>query len=82
MPSKTRIVFRDIAASGTGVSVGRLEIIDGVSGETIRIARVSGELIEFLSCIEIEIETWYEVQRMKKKNANFTVLINSFKLFT
>ena len=81
MPSKTRIVFRDIIASGIGVSIGRLEIIDGVSGETIRIARASPELLEFLACVEIDIESWYEVQRMKKKNENFTVLIDNFKLY-
>ena len=64
------------------LEITKLEIIDNESGETLRIARITPELVEFLKSIEINIDFWTRIQNMKDKNPAFRVLIDSFNLYT
>jgi hypothetical protein len=78
----TRLTFHDVTVSGTGLHIGRMEVIDEVSGEVLRVAKVSDELCRFLESVEIDINAWYQIERMKDKNPTFKKMISNFKLYT
>lgn len=58
-----------------------MEVIDGVSGEHLKIAKLNQELIDFLKCCEIDASDYTSVMRMKEKNPNFMKLCNGLKLY-
>lgn len=77
----TRLIFKEISIENDKIVVSKASIIDAESGEEIRIAKPTLELISLLSIVEIELDDYFHIQEMKKKNPNFTKLINTFKLY-
>jgi hypothetical protein len=78
----TRLTFHEVTVSGTGLHIGRMEVIDEVSGESLRVAKVSDELCRFLESVEIDVNAWYEIEKLREKNPAVTKLIQTFRLFT
>lgn len=62
------------------IIIKKFAIIDNVSGEEIRIAKVTPELELLIQCIEIDITDYLVFQEMQKKNSNITKLVNTFNL--
>lgn len=77
-----RLSLKNITIVNNSVSIGLVNIIDTENGEIIKVAKMTPELCKFLESVEIDIDAWYQIERMKNKNPNFTVLINTFNLTT
>lgn len=80
MQRSTRIVIKEASITDKGILIESMEVIDGVSGETLKIAKLTPELLDFLKLIEIEIDDYFKVQAMAEQNPAFRKLINNFKL--
>ena len=78
----TRLVIKTAEITPEGILIRSMEIIDGESGENIKIAKLTPELLEYLKLIEISVDDYFKVQEMKKKNPAFTKLCETFKLYT
>lgn len=80
--SNTRLIIKQAKLTDEGILIRTIEIIDSISGEIVKITKLTPELLEFIKMIEIDIDYYFDIQEMKKKNPNFRKLIQSFKLFT
>jgi hypothetical protein len=80
--SGTRLIIKEAEITLTGILITKMSIIDSESGFELRIAKLTPGLLEFLKILEIEIDNYFEVQKMKEKNPSFTKLIETFKLYT
>jgi len=80
--SSTRLTLKEIELTPDGILIRSVEIIDSISGETIRPANLNQELCDLIKIIEIDIDAFFEVQKAKEKNENFTKLVDTFKLYT
>ena len=80
--SNTRLSLKEIELTPDGILIRSVEIIDSISGETIRPAKLTEELCGLLKIVEIDIDTFFEIQQAKEKHPGFTKLIDTFKLFT
>lgn len=58
--------------------VKKFSIIDGATGEQIRIAKVTPELKTLLDACHIDIEHFAEFMRLAKKNPVIKKLVNEF----
>lgn len=79
--SKTRLIIKTAEVTTEGILIRTMEVIDGISGETLKIANLNPELCDFLKCVEIDIDAYFELQKLKEKNPNVIKLIDTFKLF-
>lgn len=80
--STIRLTFCNVTASDAGINIERVEIIDSTTGKVHKVAKITPELVEFISRIEIDIDTWYNIEMLKEKNPAITKLCSSFKLYT
>ena len=63
-----------------GKLVTGFAIIDGISGEELRIAKVNPELKMLIDSVEIDITDFMHWLEMKKKNSNLAKLVKVFNL--
>lgn len=82
MQNTIRLIITDAEIVEAGLLIKSMSVIDTVSGETLKIAKLTPELLDFLKMIEIDCTNFLHIQEMKKKNPNLTKLIDTFKLFT
>jgi hypothetical protein len=80
--SSTRIKIKNAEITPEGILIRSMEIIDGESGENLRIAKLTPELLDYLKMIEISVDDYFKCQEMKKQNPAFTKLCENFKLYT
>jgi hypothetical protein len=80
--SSTRLVIKTAEITPDGILIRSMEIIDGITGERIKPTTLTPELLEFLKCVEIDIDAYFKLQELRKKNPAVTELIQTFKLFT
>ena len=80
--SSTRLTFRNLTATTNGVLIGKIELIDTDSGEVLRVANTTPELLRFIESVEIDLDTWVEITKMQEKNPAFKKLIHTLKLYT
>jgi hypothetical protein len=80
--AKTRLAFKTVELTPDGILIGSVEIIDMLSGESLRPAKLTKELAEMISCIEIDTDLYFDIQNLKAKNEIFQKLINTFNLVT
>jgi hypothetical protein len=78
----TRLVIKTAEITPDGILIRSMNVIDGVSGETIKVAKLTPQLLEFLQLIEIEVDNYFQIIRMKEENPHLKKLINTFKLNT
>jgi hypothetical protein len=78
----TRLVIKTAEITPEGLLIRSMEVIDGATGENLRIANLTPELLEFLKMIEIDVTKYFKVMEMKRKNPNLTQLADTFKLYT
>lgn len=78
----TRLTFHDVTATESGLNIARIEIIDSESGIVMKVAKITPELAEFIGRIEVDIDAWYQIEKLKEKNPNVKKLISSFNLYT
>jgi hypothetical protein len=76
----TRLVIKTAEITPEGLLIRSMEVIDGATGENLRIANLTPELLEFLKMIEIDVTKYFKVMEMKRKNPNLTQLADTFKL--
>lgn len=60
--------------------IKKFAIIDGVSGEELRIAKITPELKTLIDSIEIDITDFMHFQEMKKRNPELSKLVKDFNL--
>lgn len=82
MTGKTRLIIKNAEITPEGILIKSMEVIDGVSGETLKIAKLTPELLDFMKRWEVEVSDYFRFESMKKKNPALTKLINEFKLYT
>ena len=82
MQGTTRLTIKDIELTPDGILIKSMNVIDGDTGETLRVAKLTLELVEFLRITEIDVTKYFQVLAMKKKNPEMKNLIDTFKLFT
>jgi hypothetical protein len=78
--NQTRLLFDEIEHTPEGILIKKASIIDGVSGEELRIAKLTSELAEFLQSCEIVLDDYLAIKEMQKKNPAFKKLCNHFNL--
>jgi hypothetical protein len=78
----TRLTFHDVTATESGIHIARVELIDSESGIVMKVAKITPELAEFIGRIEVDIDHWYSIEKLKEKNPNIKKLISTFNLFT
>jgi hypothetical protein len=81
MPQTVRLTITSIELTPDGILIRSMEVIDGVTGERLKIAKLNNELTEFLKVLEIDVTDFMKVQDMKKKNPSFAKLADTFKLY-
>lgn len=79
--STTAIKLTNIQRTPRGITA-EVVVLDRTTGETIRPARISDELIQLLQSMEIDAEYYLDIMRMKQNYTNFGLLIRSFNLIT
>jgi len=77
-----RLIFKNITATEKGFTCESVAVIDSESGETLRIAKITPELISFLEHIEIDVTNYFTFAKMCEKNPNLKKLTDTFKLYT
>ena len=82
MANKTRLALKTVELTPDGILIRSVEIIDMLSGERLRPAKLTKDLAEMISCIEIDTDLYFDIQNLKAKNENFQKLINTFNLTT
>lgn len=80
MSGSVRLIIKEASITEAGILISSMEVIDGVSGETLKIAKLTPELLDFLKLIEIEVTDYFKVQSMAEQNPAFRKLIDNFKL--
>jgi len=80
--SKTRLVIKTAEITPDGILIRSMEVIDGETGENLRIANLTPELLDFLKMIEIDVTKYFQIQKAKEKNPELKNLIDTFKLYT
>jgi len=80
--SNTRLSIKTIEVTPDGLLIKSMEVIDAISGERLKIAELNEKLCEFLKCVEIDIDAYFKIEKLKEKNPNITELISTFRLFT
>jgi hypothetical protein len=65
-----------------GLLIPEIYVIDTETGEKLRIAKITPELVDYLKMIEIDVSDYFTAQEMKKKNTAFTKLCKEFRLYT
>lgn len=78
----TRLTFRNVTATESGIHIARLEIIDDQTGEVQRVVKFTPKLADFLETVEIDIEAWHKIIKLREKNQCMDKLIDTFKLFS
>lgn len=76
----TRLAITQTELTTDGLLIKQMEVIDGVSGEVIKIANLTPELAEFFEMLEIEVDDYFKIKAMKEKHPEFRKLVNEFKL--
>jgi len=79
--SNTLLIIKTAEVTPEGILIRSMEVIDSISGETLKISKLSPELCEFLKCVEIDLDVYFEIQKMREKNPAFTRLVQNFRLF-
>ena len=82
MANKTRLALKTVELTSEGILIRSVEIVDMISGERLRPAKLTKELAEMISCIEIDTDLYFDIQNLKAKNKIFQKLINTFNLVT
>ena len=77
----TRLKITTAEITDDGILIRSIAIIDGVSGETIKVAKLTPELLEFLKCTEIVVDDYFKIMAAKKRNPDFAKLCNTFQLY-
>lgn len=60
--------------------IKKLSIIDGNTGEELRVAKVTPELKQLLDACEIDVENYLQFAEMARKNPAIKKLVNEFNL--
>ena len=79
--SNIRLIIKTAELTPDGILISSMEVIDGESGERIKIAKATPELLKYLKMIEIDVSGYMTAIEMKKKNSAFTKLCSEFKLY-
>ena len=82
MQTSTRLVIKTAEITPEGILIRSMEVIDGLTGETLKVAKLTPELVDFLKVVEIGVDDYFKIQAAKEKNPNFKKLIENFKLYT
>lgn len=80
--SNTRLIIKTAELTPEGILIRSIEIIDRISGERIKPANLTPQLLDFMLHLEIDPDLYFKVEDLKKKNPDVTELINTFRLFT
>ena len=80
--SKVRFSIDEAQAVPEGILIKKMSVIDAISGETLRIVNLNKELAEFFTHIEINMDRYFEIQKLKEQNPAVKTLIHTFKLHT
>ena len=80
--NKTRLVFKDVEVTNEGLLIRQVEIIDMVSGEHLRSAKLTQQLADFLKMIEIDTDIYFDTVKLCEKNPALKTLIRTFNLNT
>ena len=81
MSARLKISEAEINPEGE-LLITQVSVIDTLSGETLRVAKITPELVSFLKMVEIDVSDFFKIQDMKRKNPNFTKLIETYQLHT
>jgi hypothetical protein len=59
-----------------------MSVIDGETGQELRIAKLTPELCEYLKMLEFDVDAYFSVMALQKKNPAVKKLCQEFKLYT
>ena len=76
-----RLVISDVVITDSGILIKEMKIIDGQTGETIKLAKFNEHVVNFLKFCELPTRDYLLIQDMQKKNPAFKKLIETFKLY-
>lgn len=79
--STVRLIIKTAELKPEGILIKSMEVIDGVSGEHLKIAKLNQELIDFMKCFELDATDYMTVMHMKEKNPNFMKLCQNLRLY-
>jgi hypothetical protein len=79
--SKISLVIKTAKLTEDGILISAIEVIDGISGEHLKIAKLNQEIIDYLKIIEIDVTDYLTIIEAKEKNPSLTKLCKNFKLY-
>jgi putative aminopeptidase FrvX len=80
--STATLIITKAEITTEGILIREMKVVDGVSGEEIKIAKLTQELCDYLKNIEIDPMGYFTVKAMKQKNTAFRKLVTDFNLGT
>ena len=75
-------MIKDAEITSDGILIKKMEVIECISGQTLKISKLNQELVDYLKMIEIDVTNYFDAIELKKKNPSFTKLCEKFKLYT
>jgi hypothetical protein len=78
----TRLIISDAQIVPEGILIKKMEIIDTVSGISLRIAKLTPQLLNFLMQLEIGTDDYFALQKMQESNPLIKKLCETFKTYT
>lgn len=80
--SGIRLIIKEAEATEQGILITKASIIDSETGIELRIAKLTPELANFFTCIEIDIERYQQIIDMCNSNEAFKHLVIHFNLIS
>lgn len=80
--SATRLTILDAELTSDGILIKKMAVIDGESGEQLKIAAFTPELFDLIKRTEIDVTNYLAFQDLCAKNPAIKNLINTFNLTT
>lgn len=77
---KTSLILKNVELTPDGILIRSVEVLDGVSGETLRPAILTQQLADFLKMIEIDTDSYFEIQKLRETNPAVMKIISEFNI--
>ena len=78
--STVRLKVAEALIKDGAIVITRLDVVAGETGESLRVAKITPELLELFHHVEIDVTDYMKVQELIKANPAFFKLVNTFNL--
>jgi hypothetical protein len=76
-----RLIITYAELTPDGILIRSMSVIDSMSGDTLRISKLTPELLELLKHIEIDTSDYMQLQKMQDANPAVKKLVETFRAY-